>query len=113
MSDDEKISHLREAEGRKARAAGEQLHEGASEEFSRGYTRTTVGFGSNITPRNFGRGGSASPDWLCVCGERNQGRIRYIVANREVCKSCKQERTYTDVERIGPVDDGEEGTDAT
>lgn len=105
MSEDERIGHLREVEGFKARKKGDSLHEGASKEFKEGFTRTSVGFGSNIQPRNFGRGGQTPSDWNCVCGNLNKGRIRYLVAGREVCGSCRQERKYVDKGQLNGFDD--------
>lgn len=105
MSEEERIGYLREQEGRKAKLAGEKLHNGASTEFAKGYSRTVVGFGSNVTPRNFGRSGQKSPDWNCVCGATNKGWIKIRVAGREVCGICRQEREYVDIELIGAEDD--------
>lgn len=107
MSEDERIGYLREQEGRKAKLAGDDLHPGASEEFARGFNRSTVSFGSNVDPRNFGKGGSKSTDWVCVCGAVNKGWVKVRVANHEVCGTCRQERDYVDVERLGLDDEGD------
>jgi len=109
MSEEERIGYLREQEGRKAKIAGDSLHDGASDEFRKGYTRTVVGFGSNVTPRNFGRTGSRNSDWNCVCGATNKGWVRIKVAGREICGTCRQERDYVDVERLGLDDEGTDG----
>lgn len=106
MSEEDRISHLREAEGFKARKSGEHLHEGASKDFEKGFSRVSVGFGSNVTPRNFGRTGQSSADWTCVCGNVNKGWVKYRLAGREVCGLCKQERTFVDTERVGEDDTG-------
>ena len=105
MSDEERISYLRESEGFKANKAGLPLHEGASKEFEKGYKRTTISFGTNVTPRNFGRGRGGPSDWNCVCGNINRGRIRHMLAGREICGLCRQERQFVDKERLGLEDE--------
>lgn len=113
MSEEERIGYLREQEGRKAKLAGENLHAGASSEFSRGYNRTVVGFGSNVDPRNFGKGASKASDWTCVCGAINKGWIKIRRGNREICGNCSQERDYVDSERLGLNEHRETSTDAS
>jgi hypothetical protein len=109
MSEDERIGYLREKLGYESRKKGENVHEGASGEFKKGYDRVTVGFGSNVQARNFGRTGDPQADWTCVCGNVNKGRVRYMVAGREICGLCRQERDFVDTERIDL--NGNEDTD--
>jgi hypothetical protein len=101
MSEIDRIGDLREKEGFKARKKGDEIHEGASEEFTKGYK----GFSSNVTPRNFGRTGLPSADWNCVCGQFNKGRVKYLFGGKEVCSLCKQDREYVDKEKLGLEDD--------
>lgn len=78
------VENLRYELGKEMRAKGENLHEGASEEFQRGYTRP---FGSNVTPRKFGAGNFKPQAWNCVCGEHNPGY-------RVQCQMCNLRRDY-------------------
>lgn len=100
MSEEERISYLREKLGHEAKRKGDEVHSGASGEFSKGYSKTTVGFGSNVNPRKFGKGANSLSDWECVCGHVNKGYIKHIVGGREVCPNCRVERSYTDVEEL-------------
>lgn len=100
MSEEERVGYLREKLGYEAKKKGDTPHEGASKEFKKG-------FGSNVTPRNFGKGGDDKRDWTCVCGNVNKAHIRYKVANREVCSACRQEREYVDTEWLGLNADSE------
>lgn len=92
MSEEERISYLREKLGYETRKKGESAHDGASKEFLRG-------FGSNVTPKRFGAG-QPIPDWECVCGHINTFKRRLRKGNEELCWSCNQPRDYVDLERI-------------
>jgi hypothetical protein len=91
MSEEDRVDDMRYEYGRDAAIAGEALHEGASEEFERGY-RSYRGFGSNVSPRKFGKGGQVPKEWTCTCGNVNSARIRRKVGGREVCWQCGIER---------------------
>jgi hypothetical protein len=105
MSDEDRVGFLREKIGYEAKKKGEPVHQNASNEFRRGYDRVSVGFGSNVTPRKFGRSSNARSDWTCVCGNVNKGWVRNLVANREVCGLCRQEREFVDVNLLGLEDE--------
>lgn len=85
MSEEQKIEDMRYELGRDAKQQGEPLHEGASEEYRRGYN-SYRGFGSNVQPRLFGRGASRPSEWTCVCGHTNK---RYLVQ----CEVCMVRRS--------------------
>ena len=103
------VENVRYELGKEARAKGQPLHEGASEEWARGYQSTggSLAFGSNVSPRKFGRGGQEQKPWECVCGHLNQPNRRVIRAGREHCWVCNIERQYSDIE-ILEVEDGQE-----
>jgi hypothetical protein len=95
MKEDE-VESLRRDIGEKMARDGEGLHAGASESVKAGFRRGAIGFGTNVLPRNFARTGEARTDWTCVCGYVNSGRIRYVVAKREVCGNCRVEREFSE-----------------
>ncbi len=78
------VEDMRHELGRDSKLRGERIHEGASEEFVRGY-QSQRGFGSNVTPRKFGAGGNERTPWTCVCGTLNK---RYL----SKCASCNVAR---------------------
>lgn len=96
MSEEINTEDMRYELGREYAQKGTPLHEGASEEFVRGYT-SYKGFGSNVTPAKFGKGGYIPKDWTCVCGHVNNARIRRRVAGvGEVCWQCGVARSLSD-----------------
>jgi hypothetical protein len=106
MSDEvERVGYLREKLGHEARKKGENPHESASGEFLRGHRKLSVGFGGNTNTKSFGRGAGRAQDWTCVCGSVQKGHIKFKVANREICPSCRQEREFVDKEWLGIDDD--------
>lgn len=105
MSEEERIGYLREKLGHEARKKGEDPHQNASEGFLKGHQKLSVGFGGNTGVKSFGKGGNRPEDWHCVCGSINKGHIKYKVANREICPSCRQEREYVDKAWLGIEDD--------
>lgn len=93
MSEENSAEDMRYELGRDYAQQGQKLHDGASEEFVRGFS-SYKGFGSNVSPRKFGKGGHLPKDWTCVCGHLNNGRIRRRVAGvGEVCWQCGVGRT--------------------
>lgn len=94
------VENIRYEPGKEARQKGETLHEGASEEFRRGWYRGRGGFGSNVTPRKFGKGGSVESGWLCICGHENRSDRRFVKAGQELCWLCGTARSFVDVERL-------------
>lgn len=66
--------------------------ESASESLKAGYRRAAMGFGSNVNPRNFGKGGAAPQDWTCICGNVNRGDRRLRIGGRIVCWLCRVEK---------------------
>lgn len=68
------IEEMRKELGEKAARNGEPLHEGASDEFKRGYRSGS--FGSNVTPPKFGRGAEIRAPWTCICGKLNPKYVR-------------------------------------
>ena len=46
-------------------------------------------FGSNVTPRKFGRGKDKLTPWTCVCGQENR---EYMVK----CGLCTVERKFSE-----------------
>lgn len=96
MSEEQTAEDMRYELGRDYAQQGKQLHEGASEEFARGYS-SYKGFGSNTTPKKFGKGGHQPKDWTCVCGHVNNARVRRKVAGLgEVCWACGIARSLSE-----------------
>lgn len=65
MSDDmseSDVESLRRDIGEKMARDGEGLHEHASDSARAGFRRGAIGFGSNVSPRNFGRTGERRSD---------------------------------------------------
>lgn len=91
MGEEDRVDDMRYELGRDAAMSGDTLHEGASEEFERGW-RSYRGFGSNVSPKKFGKGGHIPKGWTCVCGHLNPARIRLTIGGREVCWQCRIER---------------------
>ncbi len=93
MSEEVKIEEMRYELGRDFAQKGEPLHEGASEEFYHGYTdvkKSAWSGSSNVMPRQFGKGGSSTQPWICLCGHHNP---RYI---RHKCWKCGVEKSVVD-----------------
>lgn len=88
MSEEIQIEEMRRELGRDMAQKGEPLHEGASEEFVRGYSSWAGS--SNVMPRKFGKGGAESKEWTCICGYSNP---RYI---KKRCYLCGVEKTVSD-----------------
>ena len=86
MSEETKTEDMRYELGREAKQRGEQLHDGASEEYRRGYASRVASFGSNITPSRFGAGASKRSDWTCVCSTQNR-------SYRNQCDNCGVRRS--------------------
>lgn len=95
MSEEDRAEDARYELGRDYAMQGKQLHDGASEEFERGFS-SYRGFGSNVSPKKFGKGGRKPQGWTCVCGNENSARVRRKVAGREVCWQCGVERGLTE-----------------
>jgi hypothetical protein len=93
MSEDD-VEGLRKEIGQKMALDGEPLHENASESVRNSYRRASVGWGSNVMPRNFGRTGEPPKDWYCVCGHLNKGTQRKMKGKRQVCWQCEVDREY-------------------
>jgi hypothetical protein len=92
------VENIRYELGKEARQKGESLHNEASEEFRRGWYRGRGGFGSNITPRKFGKGNTTTDTWECVCGYENVPSRKFVRAGRELCWQCGTERSYSDID---------------
>jgi hypothetical protein len=87
--DEYEVESLRRDIGEKmARDNTDPLSADASDSLKQGFRRGALGFGSNVTPRHFGRG-NAPPDWTCLCGNVNPGRTRKKIAGRIVCWQCE------------------------
>lgn len=71
-SEQNTVETMRYELGREAKQKGEPLHDGASEEYTRGYHSYGGIFGSNVAPRRFGAGSRERTEWTCVCGELNK-----------------------------------------
>lgn len=82
--------------GEKYAREGEKIDNpsGVTDEFKEGFRKGSLGFGSNVNPRNFGKGGSKPKDWDCLCGHTNRGNVRYMKAGREVCQLCGMEKEF-------------------
>lgn len=96
MSEEDTVEDMRYELGRDYAQQGQPLHENASEEFVRGYS-SYRGFGSNVSPKKFGKGGRKPQAWTCICGHENSAIIRRKVAGREVCWQCGVERGMTEL----------------
>jgi len=95
MSDEDTVTEMRKELGEKAGRSGEALHEGASREFTETYRRGAMGFGSNVAPRLFGKGGTNEIRyWYCVCGEENRSNRVAKKAGEVVCWLCGTPRSY-------------------
>lgn len=81
------VESLRRDIGEKMARDGEPLHENASDSVKEGYRRGKIGFGSNTTPRNFGKGRDERTPWKCVCEHDNP---RYV----KRCLQCGVHRAY-------------------
>jgi len=96
MSEETTAEDMRYELGRDYAQQGKQLHEGASEEFVRGFS-SYKGFGSNTATKHFGKGGRMPQDWTCICGHVNNARIRRKVAGvGEVCWQCGVARSSSE-----------------
>lgn len=93
MSDDT-VSEMRKELGEKAGRSGDKLHEGASKEFTESYRKGSLGFGSNVTPRKFGKGAVTLQTWNCVCGYVNRSDRVAKKAGQVVCWMCGTLRSY-------------------
>lgn len=89
MMNEQEVESLRRDIGEKMARDGEPLHEHASDSVKQGFRRGAVGFGSNTTPRNFGKGYDVRTEWRCVCGSINR---RYLTQ----CWVCSTRRTYSE-----------------
>lgn len=97
MSD---VENIRYELGKEAKQKGETLHENASEEFQRGYSKR--GFSSNVSPRNFGKGFDGRTAWHCLtCAHENNPRRRLMQAGRELCWNCRMPRDWVEEEIYG------------
>jgi hypothetical protein len=81
VSDEQFVEDLRRDIGEKMARDGEPLHDSASDSVRAGFKRGEIGWGSNTTPRLFGKGGDQRTAWTCVCGTENK---RYL----NQCLSC-------------------------
>lgn len=96
MTEETRTEDMRYELGRDYAQQGKQLHDGASEEFVKGF-QSYKGFGSNVSPRKFGKGAYTPQDWTCVCGHVNKARVRRVIAGvGEVCWQCGTARTLTE-----------------
>lgn len=96
MTEETRTEDMRYELGRDYAQQGKNLHEGASEDFVRGYS-SYKGFGSNVSPKKFGQGLKYADTWTCVCGHENSSRIKRKVAGRIVCWQCGVERGLTEL----------------
>jgi hypothetical protein len=101
--DDDAMGDLSERDSQARREWGEKMgREGepvtnpnVSEDFKAGYRKGSFGFGSNVSPKNFGRTGDPPPDWECpFCHHENKGTVRHMRAKRLVCSKCGIEKGY-------------------
>jgi hypothetical protein len=87
---EQQVSEFRKELGEQhARDGLESAGDHSSEEFKQGYKRGEIGWGSNVTPRKFGKGGHELTPWKCVCGQDNK---RYL----KRCWLCNQSREYSE-----------------
>lgn len=85
--EEQDVESLRRDIGEKMAREGETLHENASDSVKEGYRRGSIGFGSNVMARNFGKGREARQPWTCVCGHENP---RYV----KKCLMCNVHQAY-------------------
>lgn len=91
----DEVADMRRELGEKAAIKGDRVHEGASVEFTEAYRKRSIGFGSNVTPKNFGKGYVTLIDtWICVCGHENKESRRYMREGRVACWLCGTQREY-------------------
>ncbi len=97
MSETEgRIGEMREKLGYDAAKKGQAPHGSASREFEGGYRRASLGFGTNVAPRNFGKGGEQDTGWTCVCGHQNLPHRRWMRGGEELCWNCGVARLYSE-----------------
>ena len=94
MSDEDTVTEMRKELGEKAGRAGEKPHDSASREFSESYRRGSLGFGSNVTPKSFGKGATTVQTWSCVCGEVNRSNRVAKRGGEVVCWMCGTQRAF-------------------
>lgn len=95
MSEEDTVTEMRKELGERYAREGQPKHEGASREFSESYRRGAMGFGSNVAPRLFGKGGSnVIQYWYCVCGEENRSNRVAKKGGNVVCWLCGTERAF-------------------
>lgn len=95
MSEEDTVTEMRKELGEKAGRGGDNLHEGASREFGESYRRGAMGFGTNVAPRLFGKGGeNVIQYWYCVCGEENRSNRVSKKGGQVVCWLCGTPRSY-------------------
>ena len=95
MGSEDRVEDARRELGEKTAREGGVQHENASREFSEAYRRGAMGFGSNVAPKLFGKGGNNVVQyWYCVCGEENRSNRVAKKAGEVVCWLCGTERTF-------------------
>ena len=84
------VGEMRKELGEKAARSGDSKpHDGASQEFTEGFRKGSIGFGSNVAPRLFGKGSTKNPTlWYCVCGEENRSNRVAKKGGEVVCWRC-------------------------
>lgn len=96
--DEKEVESLRKDIGEKmARDKTDPLSPDASESVKQGFRRGDIGFGSNVTPKHFGRGRPQPKFWDCVCGYENPANRTKKIAQHEVCWQCEQPRSFVEV----------------
>lgn len=91
---DEFVSESRRELGEKTAREGGTLHRDASPEFREAFRRGSIGFGSNVTPKKFGRDTIRVSNWFCVCGYENKSNRVAKRAGEVVCWFCGIPRSY-------------------
>lgn len=90
--DDNEVESIRRDIGEKmARDKTDVLSPDASDSVKEGYRRGLMNFGSNVVPKNFGKGRFGAKDfvaWNCICGFENSSSIVKKVGKRIVCWQC-------------------------
>jgi hypothetical protein len=94
MSEEDTVTEMRKELGEKAGRSGDNLHKEASREFSESYRRGFLGFGSNVAPKNFGKGAGETRTWPCVCGHINRSDRVAKRGGEVVCWICETPRSY-------------------